>query len=162
MTAKGYETSVATILTMTFLLLSISPRTVHGQTVACDDALAERAEVEADYLKTWDQIYDFYKRYSGCDDGAIAEGYSEAVVKMLSDRWQQLPTLQTLVDHDERFGKFVFKHINATTDEHDLDRVVANASRQCSQSDEQLCKTIRLQAVTARSQQDKIYPLNRH
>ena len=105
--------------------------------------MGERAENEVDYLKTWDQIYDSFKRYSACDDGAIAEGYSDAVVRMLADRRNQLSTLQTLVDRDKRFGEFVFKHIDATTDDHDLDRVVANADRHCPEGDGELCSTIR-------------------
>jgi hypothetical protein len=161
-TTADYKTSVATILAGTFLLLSILPLPVRAERPGCDDAMGERAENEVDYLKTWDQIYDSFKRYSACDDGAIAEGYSGAVVRMLADRWNQLPTLRILADHDERFSKFVFKHIDATTDDHDLDRVVANADRHCPQGDEQLCKTIRLQAGAARSQQDKIYPPNGH
>ena len=150
------------ILAMTFLILSISPRSAHAERSGCDETMGERAEDEVDYLKTWEQIYDSFKRYSACDDGAIAEGYSESVVKMLSDRWEQLPTLQAFVARDERFGEFVFKHIDATTDDQDLDRVVANASRHCPQRDGQLCSTIRRQAITARSEQDKIYPPRVH
>jgi hypothetical protein len=157
-TTTGYKTWAATILAGTFVLLSILPLPVRAERPGCDDAMGERAENEVDYLKTWDQIYDSFKRYSACDDGAIAEGYSDAVVRTLADRWNQLPTLRILADHDERFGKFVFKHIDSTTDDHDLDRVVANASRQCPKGDGQLCSTIRRRAVAARSEQNKIYP----
>jgi hypothetical protein len=157
-----YRTSAYTILAMTFLLLSMWPRTVHAERPGCDDPSALFAEGEVDYLKTWEQVYGSFKRYSACDDGVIAEGYSDAVVKMLADRWQQLPTLRTLIDRDERFGKFVFMHIDATTDDHDLDRVLENASRHCPQADGQLCSTIKRRAVAARSEQDKIYPPNGH
>jgi hypothetical protein len=151
----GYKTSASTILAMTFLVFG-SPRTVPAQTPDCDDALARRAEVEADHLKTWEQIYDWFKHYSTCNEGAPAEGYSDAVVRMLADRWDQLPTFQTLVDRDKRFGKFVFQHIDATTDDHDLDLVVANADRHCPRGDGQLCGTIKLRALAARSQRDEI------
>jgi hypothetical protein len=151
-----YKKLPSTILAMIVLLLSILPQTVHAQTPTCDDALAQRAEIEADYLKTWEQIYGWFKRYSACDNGAPAEGYSYAVVKMLADRWNQFPTLRTLIDRDERFGKFVFRHIDATTDSHDLARVVANASRHCPQGDGQICSTIRRQAVAARVEDDKL------
>jgi hypothetical protein len=154
--------SAYTILTMTFLLLSILPRPVHAERPGCGDASAFVAEGEVDHLKTWEQIYGSFKRYSACDDGVIAEGYSDAVVRMLADRWGQLSALRTLVDRDERFGKFVFMHIDATTDDHDLDRVVANSSRHCPQRDGQLCSTIRRRAADARSEQDKIYPPKRH
>jgi hypothetical protein len=80
----GYKTSASTILAMTSLLLSILPRPVDAERPGCDDASAFVAEGEVDYLKTWEQIHDSFKRYFACDDGAIAEGYSEAVVKMLS------------------------------------------------------------------------------
>jgi hypothetical protein len=152
--------SACAIVAMTFLLLSISPRTVHAQTPACD---AEPAWLETkDHLKSWEQIYDSFKRYSACDDGILGEANSDAVVRMLADRWNQLSTLQTLIDRDERFGKFVFMHIDATTDDHDLDRVVENASRHCPQADGQLCRTIKRRAVAARSEQDKIYPHSGH
>ena len=155
-----YGKSAYSILAMTFLLLSILPRPVHAERPGCDEVMGERAEDEVDYLKTWEQIYDSFKRYAACDDGAIYEGYSDAVVRMLADRWEQLPTLQNLVDRDERFGKFVFQHIDATTNNDDLDRVVANVDRHCPQYDGKLCSTIRRQAVAARSQQEEILHLH--
>ena len=152
----GHKTSTATILAGTFLLLSILSLPVRAERPGCDDAMGERAENEVDYLKTWDQIYDSFKRYSACDDGAIAEGYSDAVV-----RYARRPVgtsfrlCRLSVDRDKRFGEFVFKHIDATTDDHDLDRVVANADRHCPEGDGELCSTIRRHAVAARSEQDK-------
>lgn len=151
-----YKKSPYTVLAMIVLLLSIWPRAVHAERPGCDNAMASRAEDEVDYLKTWEQIYDSFKRYSACDDGAIAEGYSDAVVKVLAHRWDQLPKLRTLVDRDSRFREFVFMHIDATTGEGDLDRVVANASRHCPQGDGQLCSTIRQRAVAARVEVDKL------
>ena len=147
---------------MTFLLLSILPRPVHAERPGCDDPSALFAEGKVDHLETWQQIYDWFKSYSACDDGILGEANSDAVVRMLAGQWEQLPALRTLVDRDERFGKFVFMHIDATTDDHDLDRLVANASRHCPKGDGQLCSTIRRRAVAARSQQDEIYPPRGH
>jgi hypothetical protein len=157
-----YKTSTPAVIALILFSFGILPRTVHAETPACDEALEERAEMTAGYLKTWEQIYDWFKRYSACDEVAPAEGYSNAVVTMLADRWNQLPTLRTLIDRDERFSKFVFEHIDATTDDHDLDRVVANASLHCPKGDEQLCGTIRRQAVAARQENDRIYPPKEH
>lgn len=145
------------ILAMIFLLVSISPRTVHAQPPACDATSAWL--LERDHLVSWQQIYDSFKRYSACDDGILAEENSDAVVRMLAGRWDQLPALRTLVHRDERFGKFVFMHIDTTTDDHDLDRVVANASLDCPRGNERLCDEIRRMAVTARSQ---VEPQNPH
>jgi len=147
-----YKSSAHAIIVVTVLFLGTSTLIVDAQVPVCDDALAERADVEVDNLKTWEEIYAWFKRYSACNEGAPAEGYSEAVVRMLADRWNQLSTLQTLVKHDERFGNFVIQHIDATTDDADLARVLTNASQQCPRSDEPLCDTIRRRAVDARAQ----------
>jgi len=156
------EKPLHTLLPAVFALLMIILASNADAGRPCDDPMAFVAEGEVDHLKTWEQLYGSFNRYSACDDGAIAEGYSDAVVKMLSDRWEQLPALRTLVDRDKRFGKFVFMHIDSTTADRDLDRVVANASRRCPQHDGQLCSTIRQRAVAARADQDKIYPPRRH
>jgi hypothetical protein len=157
-----YAKSACTISVMTFLLLGIFARPVYAERHDCEIESAERAEVGTDYLRTWGQIYDWYTRYSACDDGAIAEGFSQAVVNTFALRWYELPKFATLADRDIKFRGFVFKHIDATTDDRDLDRVVANATRHCPQHDAQLCSTIRRQAVAARSEQDKIYPPKGH
>ena len=65
---------------------------------------------EADTLKTWQMIYDSFRRYRQCDDGALAEGYSESIVTTLANRWDQLPS-QALIAHDRSFRYFVFRHI---------------------------------------------------
>jgi hypothetical protein len=154
--------SLYIVLAMSFALLNALPHSVDAERPGCDDPAALFAEGEFNHLKTWRQIYDSYKHYSMCDDGIIAEGYSDVVVKMLADRWNQLPALWTLVDRDDRFGKFVLMHVDSTADDHELDRVVANASRLCPQRDGQLCSTIRQRALAARSEQDKIYPPSGH
>jgi hypothetical protein len=83
-------------------------------------------EREVDTLKTWQQVYDSFKRYSACDDGVIAEGYSDAVVKILAHKWSEVPQLSILIAHDEQFRNFVLRHTDATTDENDLEHVAAN------------------------------------
>jgi hypothetical protein len=89
-----YQTSASTILAVTFLLLSTWPGTVHAERQGCDEAMTDRAWLLGAHLKTWEQIYDYsFKRYPTCDDGVIAEAYSDAIVKMLADRWEQFPAL---------------------------------------------------------------------
>jgi hypothetical protein len=45
----------------------------------CTRADAQKAEAEAERLETRSAVYLSFTRYAGCDDGAIAEGYSDLV-----------------------------------------------------------------------------------
>ncbi len=60
-----------------------------------------RAEADVDRLKSWSLLYKSYKHFSHCDDGAIGEGYSDAVGKLLADRWEEFSKFTELarVDH---------------------------------------------------------------
>jgi hypothetical protein len=143
------------ILAMTLLCLSMLASTIRAERPGCSNTLARRAESEIDHLKTWEQIYDWFTRYSACDEGTIAEGYSDVVVKMLAHEWDQLPHLRTLVADDSRFRGFVLRHLDATVDRSDLTVVVTNASRRCPRRDLRLCTDILRQATSARSEVDK-------
>ncbi len=43
----------------------------------------EEMMVEVSYknLNDWHKVYESYKKYRGCDDGYIAEGYSDTVAR---------------------------------------------------------------------------------
>ena len=57
----------------------------YGQKPPCTDAMSRRSEQEADSLTSWDGLYRSYKLFGRCDDGSIAEGYSESVARILAD-----------------------------------------------------------------------------
>ncbi|MFZ0980468.1 MAG: hypothetical protein WAN23_13795 [Candidatus Acidiferrales bacterium] len=96
----------------------------------CSAVEEQRAEMQADTLRTWDTLYKSYKLYGKCDDGAIAEGYSESVARILVDHWNTLPRVANLVAKDARFRRFVLGHVDSTLDLNDLKKIRANAKRQ--------------------------------
>jgi hypothetical protein len=49
-----------------------------------------------------------------CDDGAISEGYSDSVGRLLSDGWATISQLDKLVARDAEFGSFALGHIDET------------------------------------------------
>ena len=56
---------------------------------ACTLEESRKAESETDHLRDWTSVHRSYVRFSHCDDGSIAEGYSDAVGKLLADQWDQ-------------------------------------------------------------------------
>ena len=94
-------------------------------------------------LKSWSNIYASYKSYTPqCDDGFMAEGYTHAIVKMLSAHWEKLDDLAGLSRQDAAFRRFELKHVDASADPDDLQKVLANATRQCPRKDRPLCASV--------------------
>src|SRR4051812_32410597 len=69
----------------------------------CTQQEAEQADTETDALKDWDHLYRWYQRFQQCDDGAMAEGYSDAVAKLLANDWNHFPRLLSLTKTNRIF-----------------------------------------------------------
>jgi hypothetical protein len=132
------------------LLLAIATNSRAGlDDAACADVEKMIAETSTSKLRTWSALHESFKRFGRCDDGYIAEGYSEAVVVMLARRWSQLRDLSRIAASDAAFRAFVLRHIDATTDEQDLHEVLDNTTMRCAKSYRPLCTDIERQARAA-------------
>lgn len=47
-------------------------------------------EAVTDYLDSWQNIAQCFRQFRACDDGGIAEGISDAVARLLANRWDRL------------------------------------------------------------------------
>jgi hypothetical protein len=128
----------------------VTPVTAHGQRQGCDQQAGMRAEAEADTLKTWQAIHDSFLRYRLCDDGAVAEGYSDSVDVMLAERWDQLSALQSLIDKDSSFRQFVFSHIDATASAKNTEIILNNTKHRCPDGLARLCSDIQRRELEAK------------
>jgi hypothetical protein len=108
----------------------------------CTEAEAARAEKEVDSLRTWDEIYHSYRKFSQCDDGAIGEGYSDAVGNLLANGWGRLPRLVTITKRDKSFEQFVLKHIDESLTDDTLLKISKHARSECPASAKRLCGVI--------------------
>lgn len=127
----------------------VTPVTAHGQRQGCDKQAEMRAEAEAGTLKTWQAIHDSFLRYRSCDDGAIAESYSDSVDMMLAERWDQLSSLQSLIDKDSSFRRFVFSHIDATASVENAEIILNNTKHRCPNGLAKLCSDIQRRELEA-------------
>jgi hypothetical protein len=100
-------------------------------------------------LQTWDALYKSFKSYAHCDDGAVAEGYSESVARILVDHWSTLPRVAYLAKENVDFRRFVLKHVDASLDKDDLEKIKLKARAQCPNSLRVLCNDLGKQADTA-------------
>jgi len=117
-----------------------------AQQKECTDAEAKSAIDQSDQLKDWKSAYEFFKHFGHCDDGAIAEGYSDSVAKLLAKDWKHLGVLDGLISNDKDFKNFVFRHIDETADTDDLKAIVKNAKLRCPSGKDALCKSLERKA----------------
>jgi len=81
----------ALFLFIAFLLAT----TCSAATNDCSEAQA--AGNATDSMKSWTSIYSGFKRYGKCDDGGIAEGFTDAVVHLLASKWSSLSKVAVFV-----------------------------------------------------------------
>jgi len=108
----------------------------------CSDAQAKQAEAEASSLQSWDQVYRSFRRFAACDDGAISEGYSSTVARLLSDNWDTTGFLQRRTSNNKSFEKFVLRHVDQLMSEDQEQKIRENASSHCPPGAAKLCSSI--------------------
>ena len=125
------------VICLVFLLVA-SP--VHA--CRCSRADEQAIGVISGSLDSWQSIYSAYERYGSCDDGAIAEGFTDSVVHLLATNWASLSDTQELIAKNPSFRSFVVSHVNASADSDEIAKVAALAATQCPVSAASLCKEI--------------------
>ena len=113
------------------------------QTKSCTQEEAIQAETEASTLKNWDDVYRSFKQFAHCDDGAIGEGYSDVVGRLLAKDWKHVGRLLTLTSSDKKFERFVIRHVDETVPSDELKQIIKNTNSHCSSRGKRLCAQIK-------------------
>jgi hypothetical protein len=108
----------------------------------CAPVEALSAEVGAGSIRSWRGLYVQARSWYRCDDGAIAEGFSESVTILLADKWQDLAELEMISRADLEFRRFVLRHIDDTIPVERLSKIFENATQRCEQGPIELCEDI--------------------
>ena len=138
------------------LLLFVS---VAANASACPVAEEQAVAEQLPTLKSWESLFASFKAHvPNCDDGYISEGYSEAVVRLLANRWATLPRLAKLSHKSSSFENFVLRHIDASAATEDLMRVQENARHRCLAGNATVCQQVAGAASSALGEQVKSLP----
>jgi len=92
------------------------------------DGLPDKVAYPSD---SWERLFLSYQVHRQCDNGVVAEGYSDAVVHLLSRRWYLLDHLVAISKTHHDFEDFVIRHIDATTNRDDLAKIARMARNHC-------------------------------
>jgi len=125
-----------------FYIISVLliPVVVMGQD--CTKEQAREIEANAAYFKTWDEVFDAWKDFKQCDDGAIAEGFTESITFILSTQWTEKGFLISLIDKHPNFEKFILEHINEAVPRERLNKLGHMAKMRCVDSTHDFCMKV--------------------
>ncbi|WP_295684785.1 hypothetical protein [uncultured Nevskia sp.] len=115
----------------------------------CSTKQAQAAEEATDQMKTWSAIYSGFKSFHHCDDGGIAEGFTEAVVHLLASDWRSVGSAASLSTKDKAFSSFLLKHINASANTEELQNIASTSGAQCPPELSSVCEDIHRAATLA-------------
>lgn len=131
-----------------FVIALVEP--AFAQAKPCTAKEADAASAMVDHLDTWTKVDRAFKKYGHCDDGSIAEGFSEAVARLLVDHWNTLPTLAQLAKTDPGLGRFIVRHIDTTLNTDDLENIRDLSSSSCPAGSAALCTALHRASERAR------------
>ena len=121
--------------------VSVSP-VMGGNPETCTREDAIKAETQ-EPAKSWDELYASFRRYHQCDDGAIAEGYSDNVATLMAEHWNELGKFKALAIKNPKFERFVLRHLDETMSSSQGQTIMNNVRQKCSPSLIVLCKKIK-------------------
>ena len=131
------------------LVLVFSLDTASAAASACSQQQADAAEAAADHLTDWAKVSAYAGRFRACDEGGMAEASSEAVARLLVDKWQTLPDLAAEVHHKPSLRTFVLSHINSTLDTKDLKKIRLLSGNSCPVTERVFCEALKKAAIKA-------------
>jgi hypothetical protein len=115
----------------------------------CTQLDAYAAEAVVDYLDSWRSLHRAFTQFRHCDDAAIAEGFSEAVARLLADKWSELRQFQALAVKEPEFEKFVLRHIDDTVTLEDRKKIHVLSTTHCPTVARNLCAAIAVASQVA-------------
>ena len=121
--AMRYFISVAMLMGLGSLP---SPATANKH---CSTHMYQRADASlVSAAGGWGSLLRHQKAFGSCDDGALAEGYSDAVVSLLAHHWDRFDELVALSGRNSNFSRWAIRHIDASASAGDLKQVVRNSA----------------------------------
>jgi hypothetical protein len=131
----------------------------HAQAIAhqgCTAGMYRRAEASlADAAYSWPSLLKHERTFATCDDGALAEGYSDAVVTNFAKRWDQFGLFVTLSTRHPAFRRWSIRHIDASASDEQLKQIMLNAAT-CIGDVKSVCEAIHQAAANALTEQKEL------
>ena len=116
--------------------------TALADTRVCTADEAQKAEAVSGVATSWKQLHRQFRQFAHCDDGDIAEGFSESTTLLLADHWETIRQMEPMIASDPPFRKFIVRHVDDSVPAERLLRITRNAGEQCPRNLTDFCQDI--------------------
>jgi hypothetical protein len=123
-----------------FFLLFLLSVTVRAD--ECTRRDVDAADVALNHMASWQSIASVFRDFLKCDDGYIAEGFSDRISRLLADHWEQVPDLVALSRTTPGLESFVVRHLDETINLADAKKISNFAWNSCPKGAESLCRRL--------------------
>ena len=100
---------------------------------------------------TWKRLAGLIVTYQACDDGALAEGFSDSVCHWLAIHWDRVAEVIANCRNQRDGCRLALRHIDASCGADDLKAVLQHASTKCPKNATRVCSEIVAGAQAART-----------
>jgi hypothetical protein len=109
----------------------------------CTQTEAYAAELVTDYLDSWKNVNLAFREFGHCDDGAIGEGFDEAISLLWANQWKKLPEMLKDAKENKEFKAFIYKRIwSETVPAERWRKILKKAQKECPNGGKEFCTEI--------------------
>jgi hypothetical protein len=133
------------------LVFSAVTSLAHAEANSCTRDKSEKAEYEYTRIHTWVALHKSYLAYHDCDDGGVAEGYDDAMVRLFLKNWNEISSVKRFILNDKKFAAFIIHHVNEEWSRGELENAKSLASKHCPKGLDQFCRNVVTKTVQSES-----------
>jgi hypothetical protein len=93
-------------------------------------------------VQDWNTFHNSFERFGSCDRARIAEEFSYAISRLLTQHWGDADVLVRLAAEDTAFKAFILRHIDENIPEEEGQLIVRNCREHPPVNGEWLCKAV--------------------
>ena len=110
----------------------------HAADKTCTKGDSANAEKAIERVLNWPQLQKAWQDYRHCDTGAVADGYTDALMRMMVD-WKGMESLGAAMQKDAQYKEFIYAHIKSPTAKDDHAMVYSRARASCPKGLDEFC-----------------------
>lgn len=95
----------------------------------CSADMLRQADASlTDARHSWQGLAKHHRQFNACDDGALGEGYSDAVTSLLARRWNTFGVFERIGIKKPVFEAWAIRHVDASASPANLQRILKNTA----------------------------------
>jgi hypothetical protein len=119
----------------------ILPGAARAADKPCTKADAANGEKAIERTNNWNQLYKTWQDYSHCDTGAVADGYTDSLMRLMVE-WKGLDSLAAAMQKDPQFKEWVHARLKSPAAKDDQPTIYSRAMSSCPKAMDALCAEI--------------------